>query len=168
MTSIHPYSSHAAHRHPGIWPRCCLLLLILAAAPLLAGDSIYGKIVEVKGADLVLLDYGEGQYLVRIAGIEPPKEPESAKRSSDYIRELVLDKNVRLRFEGRNERGEMVGQLQTDDPAKGVEDVGLLMLKAGIVRRKAGYDTKYQEFSKAEQEAQKGKRGVWANKPAGQ
>lgn len=130
-----------------------------------AADSIYGKIVEVKSADLVVLDYGEGKYDVRIAGIVPTRDTAAAGRAKEFVSTLVLGKKVRLRFDGRNNAGEMVGQLQTDDPEIGIKDVGLELVRSGMVRRQPSYDYKYKELSAAENEARSAKRGLWATAP---
>ena len=66
-------------------------LMILASAlyPVFAGDSLYGKVTEVKTADVVILDYGTGHYVVHIIGIDVPTKtgrsqarPSSSWRSS--------------------------------------------------------------------------------------
>jgi len=130
--------------------------------PAFAGDSLYGKVTEVKSAELVVLDYGQGQYNVRIVGIQAPKEGPTAERAKEFVSKLVLRKNARMRFEGRNKAGEMVGQLQTDDPQIGIKDVGLELVRSGLARRQPNYDYKYHELSAAEKEARGAKRGLWA------
>ena len=132
------------------------------ATPVHAGDSIYGKITEVKSADVVVLDYGEGQYTVRVVGIDVPREGAVNRESREFVSKLLLGKNARLRFEGRNSNGEMVGRLFTDDPEIGIKDVGLELVRSGLARRKPKYDYKYGELAKAEEEARRNRRGLWA------
>lgn len=145
-----------------------LSLLVFAAGlfPALAGDSIYGKVTEVRSADLVVLDYGKGRYDVRIIGIDVPKEGPIANEAKQFVSKLVLGKNARIRFEGRNKAGEMVSRLFTDDPEIGIKDVGLELVRAGLARRRQADDNqlgyKYGELSAAEREAQKAQRGLWA------
>lgn len=139
-----------------------LLLIGAGFSPALAGDSLYGKVTEVKSAGLVTLDYGSGRYEVRITGIDAPREGKLAQDARELVAKMVLGKNARMHFERRNEKGEMVAQLSTDDPAIGIKDVGLELVKSGLVRRQKGYDYKYQELSAAEAEAQKARRGLWA------
>ncbi len=50
------------------------LVLLAGVFPAFAGDSLYGKVPEVRSADVVVLDYGKGQYVIRIIGIDVPKE----------------------------------------------------------------------------------------------
>lgn len=154
------------HQHPLFASLWCLLLLLGWLPSAFAGDSIYGKVIEVKSAELVVLDYGKGQYQVRIAGVLAPREGQLVRSSKDFVSKLVLGQNVRLRFDGFNKKGEMVGQLQTDDPQKGIQDVGLELVRSGLVRRQPNYDYKYQKLSMAEKEAQRAKRGTWATTPA--
>ena len=141
-----------------------LVTLICAGVSVLAfaGDSLYGRVTEVKGADLVVLDYGKGQYNVRIIGVSVPKEGTFAKQAREYVSKLVLGKNARLRFEGRNEAGEMVGRLQTDDPEIGIKDVGLELVRSGLAQRQRDYDYKYGELAQAEAEARRAQRGLWS------
>ncbi|HEX8651797.1 MAG TPA: thermonuclease family protein [Pyrinomonadaceae bacterium] len=127
-----------------------------------AGDSLYGTVTEVKRADVVVLDYGKGRYNVRIIGIDVPRDATRAAQAKEFVARLVLRKNVRLRFEGRNKNGEMVGRLQTDDREIGIKDVGLELVKAGMARRQANYDYKNRALSAAEDEARRTKRGLWS------
>jgi endonuclease YncB( thermonuclease family) len=134
-----------------------------------AGDSLYGKVTEVRSADVVVLDYGSGQYVVRLVGIQADTSGLAAGGAKEMVRKLVLGKNVRIRFGGRNANDEMVSQLLTDDPVDGIKDVGLELLRAGLVHRMQGEDHefgyKYNELSLAESEARTAKRGLWAPAP---
>jgi len=139
-----------------------LAIGLVAAAPSRAGDALYGKVIEVKSAEVVVLDYGQGRYDVRIAGIDAPAKGAMTGRSKEFVTRLALGKNAQMRFEGRNKAGEMVGRLLTEEPEQGIKDVGLELIKAGLARRQKNYDYKYRELSAAEAEARKAKRGVWA------
>ncbi|MBZ5654816.1 MAG: thermonuclease family protein [Acidobacteriia bacterium] len=139
-----------------------LMVLVLGVSPALAGDSLYGKVTEVKSAQVVVFDYGRGHYDIRIVGIDVPQEGTVAREARQFVSNLVLGKKVRMRFEQRTANGEMVSRLFTDDPAIGIKDVGLELLKAGLARKQPKYDYKYGELSAAEAEAQKAGRGLWA------
>ncbi|HEX8069459.1 MAG TPA: thermonuclease family protein [Pyrinomonadaceae bacterium] len=141
-----------------------LLVCVVWLSTAYAGDSIYGKVTEVKRSDTVVLDYGEGQYDVRLVGVDPPGNADLEKQAQDFVANLVLNKNARLRFEGRRQ-GQMVGRLQTDDPSIGIKDVGVELVRVGLARRQQDYDYKYGELSAAENEARRAKRGVWAAPP---
>lgn len=126
-----------------------------------AGDSFDGKAIAVKSAEVVVVDYGEGRYDVRLIGIVVPREGALAEEAKQFVSKLVLGKDVRVHFEGRR-NGEMVSRLFTGDP--GV-DVGIELLRAGLARRQPRYDYKYGELSAAENEARRARRGVWATQP---
>jgi endonuclease YncB( thermonuclease family) len=146
-----------------------LLCFGAACAPLLAGDSVYGKVTEVRSADIVVLDYGAGRYVVHLIGITPAPQRSVASQATALVTKMVLGKNARLRLGSRLDNGELVGQLLADDPATGVKDVGLELLRQGLVQRAPGEDFqfgyKYLELSKAESEARQARRGLWAANP---
>jgi endonuclease YncB( thermonuclease family) len=141
------------------------LVLLTSVLPAFAGDSLYGKVTEVRSADVVILDNGSARFVIRIVGINTPQEGPAANEARQFLSKLVLGKNARMRLEFRNKNGEMVAQLLTDDPEIGIKDVGVELVRAGMVRRQANYDYKYGELSKAEEEARKAARGVWAQTP---
>lgn len=128
--------------------------------------ALYGKVTAVTSADVVTLDYTTGHYVVRIVGVDVPKEGPIAGEAKDFVARLVLGKNVRMLLGSRAENGDMVSQLFTDDPAIGIKDVGLELIRAGLARRQQGEDYqfgyKYGELSAAMREAQKARRGLWA------
>lgn len=139
-------------------------LLILGASwlPGHAGDSLYGKVIEVKSGDVVTFDYGDGQYVLRLQGIEAAKDKELADQAVRLLTEMVLGKNARMRFEGRGEDGLMEARLFTDDPVLGIRDVGIELVRAGLARRQGDFDFKYGELAAAENEARTARRGLWA------
>lgn len=138
-------------------------LLIFGAGlfPAFAGDSLYGKVTAVKSANVATLDYGTGKYDMRLIGIDVPKEGPLAREATQFVSKMVLEKNARMRFEGRTPNGEMISRLQTDDPVIGIKDVGLEIVKAGLARKQKNYDHKYGELSPAKTEARR-VRGLWA------
>ena len=140
-----------------------LLSAIASFAPASAADSLYGRITAVRSADVVVLNYGTGEYVVRIVGIVPPSgAPARAREARQFVSNLLLGKNARMRLERRGPNNEMVARLYTDDPVNGIKDVGLELLKAGLVRHEPTYDGKYGEMAAAENEARTARRGLWA------
>jgi endonuclease YncB( thermonuclease family) len=145
------------------------LLTILAIPPDIratAGDSLYGRVTAVKGANLITFDYGAGTYDVRLAGIEFPRTRTAADAATQFMTELLLNKNARLRFEGRTPDGEMVGMIFTDDPEIGILDVGVEMVRAGMVMPEAEQELeeteyKYGEMEEAMQQARNNRLGIW-------
>jgi len=138
----------------------CVLILGAGLFPALAGDSVYGKVTKVKSATVVTLDNGEDAYNVRLVGVEVSEA--FAEEARQLLADLVLGKNARIRFEGQAPNGDMVSRLLADDPVLGVKDVGVELVRAGLVKRQKDYDYKYGELSTAENEARVAKRGLWA------
>ena len=140
-----------------------LVALGAALVPAEAGDSLYGKVVAVKEATLVTLDYGSGTYDIRIVGVDAPKPGEpQAEEAVRFVSNLLLGKNARMRLHRGSPGGEMVARLFTDDPVLGIKEVGVELLRAGLARRQPGYDEKYGELAAAESEARAAGRGLWA------
>jgi len=138
------------------------LIALLIAGRLLAGDSLWGTVTAVPRAEVVTLSYGAGQYEIRIAGVAVPEGP-IAESAREFVSNLVLNKHARMRFEYRDRNGQMIARLYTDDPALGIRDVALELVRAGFARRDPEHDHyKYGELTAAENEAQKARRGIWA------
>ena len=138
------------------------LAALLLARPLPGGDSLWGKVVDVKAPDLVTIDIGTGKLDVRIVGVDAPREGRRMEEAKSFVSELVLGKDVRLRLEYRDKNKVYVGRLQTDEGEGVIRDVGLELVRAGMVRRHPRYDYKYRELSRAEDDAKRAKRGMWA------
>jgi endonuclease YncB( thermonuclease family) len=143
---------------------CVVALLLLGSSgPARAADSLYGRVTTVRSATVVVLNYGKGEYVVRIVGIDPPESAALARQASQFLSNLVLGKMARIRLEQRGPNGEMIARLFTDAPQKeNIKDVGLELLKAGLARHQATYDGKYGEMAAAEREAREARRGIWA------
>lgn len=142
-----------------------LVILGAGLCPTFAGDSLLGTVTEVKSAELVTLDYGAGQYVVRLIGIEAPREAALARQAAKFLSDRVLNKKVQMRFDHRAKNGEMVSRLLTEEPAAagaGGRDLSVELVRAGLARRQKDYDYKYGELAAAEAEAQKAARGLWA------
>ena len=140
-----------------------IVVLGISVASAFAGDSIYGKVTAVRSGQIVVLNYGAGEYVVRLVGVDVPTGAQA--RSQDaraLVTRLLLGKNGRLQFERRAPNGEMLGRMFTDDPATGIQDVGIELLRAGLARRQANYNDKTGDLLTAEREAQTARRGLWA------
>jgi len=135
-----------------------LLAFWIVPVSVCAGKSIYGKVTEIKSAEALTLDYGTGRYDIRVAGIDVPQEEPFATEAKRFVANLVLGKNVRLRFLGRTPNGEMLGRLDTDDPLIGIKEVAQELVRAGLARVQKDFDG---ELIKAENEAREAKRGLW-------
>jgi endonuclease YncB( thermonuclease family) len=147
-------------------PLSLLILLGTGFFSTMAGKVFSGKVTEVRSADVIVVDYGPGRYVVAIAGISPLKEGPLAAEGKKLVTEMVLGKEVRARFLGRDSNGDMVSQVFVGEPGK---DVGLELVRAGLAQRQQGPDPqfgyKYDELSKAENDAREAKQGLWAPPP---
>ncbi|NJL28969.1 MAG: hypothetical protein HC897_14315 [Thermoanaerobaculia bacterium] len=141
-----------------------LLAAVLSVPTAVEAKNLYGTFVDVKGTDVVVLDYGEGTYDVRLYGIDAPASGEPfALEASFMLRNLALGKEGKIRFYYRNEDGQMVAKAWV-----GEDDLGLALVRAGYARRKV--NSHYKPPAKgetdalvaAEKEAWGAGRGLWA------
>jgi endonuclease YncB( thermonuclease family) len=144
-----------------LWFAPLLLAAGLREAP---GDSLYGTVTAVRRSNLVVFNYGDGEYSVRLIGIEVSKSAPIEERARQLVSSLVLKKRTQMRFEYRAKNGDMLGRLLTADSGSTIKDVGVELLRAGLARRQANYDYKYQELSAAENLARRERLGLWANR----
>jgi endonuclease YncB( thermonuclease family) len=154
--------------------RCAVLVylfLATASRSVFAGDSVYGKVVAVKSADVVIFHHGTGTYVVHIVGMVPPPPGifppplgNLSKKATLFLESLVMRKGegIRMRLEYRIGAGEMVARLLTDDTDLGVQDVGLLLVSRGWAKRQPGFDYGFGELAKAESLAKEAKLNIWA------
>jgi endonuclease YncB( thermonuclease family) len=148
---------------------CWAIILLVGAASIFgivgvrAGDSLYGKVVAIKGPVLVTFDYGAGNYDIRLTGIAVPRQGKSAMDAERYLAKILLNRSARLRFDGRTPEGQMMGRVYTDDPEIGIVDVGLEMVRTGFATQSEKVaEYKYGELATAMEEARARKLGVWA------
>lgn len=59
----------------------------------------------VPTADVVTLSDREGQYEVRLAGVDAPDQGPLAECARPFFAGMVLNKNARMRFEYRDRNG---------------------------------------------------------------
>ena len=139
-----------------------LVMSSIIVLPAFAGDSAYGKITEVRRADLVVMSIGDNQLELRLIGIEVPDDGLITDQATEFVSNLVLGKNARMRFAGRTTSGDMLVRLLTDDSENGIQDVAVELVSAGLARRQDEFDFKYGELAAAESEARDERRGLWA------
>ena len=145
-----------------LWGIVVFTSLLLWGVPAFAGDSLYGTVTEVKSAEVVTLDYGDGRYEIRLLGIDAPATGPLAEEARKLVAGLVLGRSVHIRFEGRGAKDQMLSRLFTNDPTLAIKDVGLELVRAGLAQRQKDFDYKYGELSAAENEAREQKRGLWS------
>lgn len=144
------------------------LLLVTATATVTPeaaardGDSAYGRIVDVRRADVVVFAHGPRTYTLRLAGISVSADKKSANAAMALLRALVLNRDVRVRLEAHPPDGELRARVFTADPPTAIRDVSVELVRAGLVRRQGRVDFKYGELAAAEKEARTARRGLWS------
>ncbi len=141
-----------------------LALAVLPLAAVHAGDTFVGRVTAVKSANVITMQQGDIVYDVRINGIVVDKDSTLARAARNALTNLLLDKTVRLRFDKRVD-GQMTGRIRIGGigkPEEEVKDVGVELVRAGVVRADASYPKyRYGQMQSAEDEARQARRGVW-------
>jgi endonuclease YncB( thermonuclease family) len=144
-----------------------LVTLFLTHQPA-AAKRLGGVFTAVKDANVVVLDYGEGSYDVRIYGTEAPADGQPfAAEAKAFVREALLGKNGAMRFKYRNRDGEMVSRLFYFDAAGRERDLGIDLAAAGLVWLKPGAryrpieEGQTDQLTAAQTEARNARRGIW-------
>lgn len=111
---------------------CAAVLILAAVAPARAGDSLWGNFPLVKDGETVVVEGGGATYDVRLFGVVTPKTGQPlATAGSDYLKAHLLGREGRVRLEGFNDRGEMVGRVFVDGT-----DLGLELVRGGLAWRR--------------------------------
>ena len=122
-----------------------------------AGNS--GRVVGVHDGDtLTVLTAGNVQLKIRLVEIDAPeiKQP-FGQQSKQALSALVFGKDVEIRATGKDRYGRTLARVFVDGA-----DVNLAMVKAGMAWRFDKY-SKDGAFQTAQEEAQKVRRGLWAD-----
>jgi endonuclease YncB( thermonuclease family) len=143
----------------------CLGLIFVSASALgqepglraLAEEVWPGQVVEVKGADSLVVVYGGTKHQFRLEGIRVlPKFPVLADRAAKMLRDRLVGKNVQVRIRGYAEGGKVpVGLILV-----GGADARIDMIAQGLVAYCPRYliEVKLQEAQRGAKEAG---RGLW-------
>jgi len=146
-----------------------LLLAFGFATQPAAAKRLDGVFTAVKDANLVVLDYGEGSYDVRIYGTEAPADGQPfAAEAKAFVREALLGKDGAMRFKYRNANGEMVARIFYFDSTGAERDLGVDLAAAGLVWLRPGaryrpeVEGEPDQLTAAQAEAQSARRGIWS------
>jgi len=157
------------HDRKRTWINAALLaalVLAVGSSAVFAGDTIYGRGVAVARNDVLVTveSHGRTRHEVRIVAIVlDPHRPGLAAEAQTFVEGLVGRKYVRLRII-RRVKDQLVGKLLVEDPADGIQDVGIRMLEEGYAKRLPAFDYvyKYGESIAAEDVAKKRKLRIWS------
>ncbi len=145
-----------------------IVLLGLASEPA-AAKRLGGVFTAVKDANVVVLDYGEGSYDVRIYGTEAPADGQPfAAEAKAFVREALLGKPGAMRFKYKNAKDEMVARIFYFDNDGKERDLSVDLAAAGLVWLRPG--AKYRpveegqpdQLTAAQADAQAAHRGIWS------
>ena len=129
------------------------------------------QVIKVVDGDTFWIDYNGVDEKVRLIGIDTPesKDPRSPKEcfsqeASDYLYELIYNKNVRIAFDPSQGERDRYGRLLV---YAWVDDVFIneTLIREGYAFEYT-YNLPYQyqvEFQEAEEYAQKNNSGLWGN-----
>lgn len=147
-----------------------LITLCLTAQPA-AAKRLDGVFTAVKDANVVILDYGEGSYDVRIYGTEAPADGQPfAAEAKAFVREALLGRNGAMRFKYRNAKEEMVARIFYIGPGGEERDLGVDLAAAGLVWLRPGaryrpvQEGQIDPLTAAQADAQNARRGIWSTK----
>ena len=140
--------------------RALPFLLFLIATPLLAAEPIIGRVVSIADGDTItVLNSNKTQQKIRLHGIDAPEKSQAfGTKSKDALAALVFQKDVVVTVVDKDRYGRWVGEVR-----QGGVDVNARMVRDGWCWRYPTYD-KAREYAAAQAEAQKEKRGLWADK----
>jgi micrococcal nuclease len=154
-------------KQSSIIPLVVFLFFTFLASPcqLLAGQY---QVTHVIAGDTIKVDDGTKKITVRLAGIDAPEIPQRNnqtgqpfnQRSKKHLSSLVLNQVVDINSYGFDADGRMLGEIIFEG-----KNINLVMVQAGLAevyrgKPASGMDMKL--YWKAEEEARKANRGMWA------
>lgn len=131
--------------------------LILSLALLTAAD-LEGKVVAITDGDTLTVLVGTDQVKVRLDGIDAPERRQAfGTQAREKLADLCFGKTVEVNGKTKDRYGRTIGQVTV----AGV-NANLEMVRAGLAWHYKQY-SKDAELSRAEADARKAKRGLWAD-----
>jgi endonuclease YncB( thermonuclease family) len=148
-------------RAPLIIASACLLAAGLLAAN--AADSppatLHGKVTAIADGDTLKVLVGRTQHRIRLHGIDAPeKGQEFSNKSRQALADMVFGKFVQVRVVDKDQYGRLVGVVTVDD-----KSVNHALVAAGLAWWFRKYAPDDKQLAKAEAEAKKATRGLWAD-----
>ncbi len=140
-----------------------LPIAVTLSGSLLAADkphyTLNGKVVAIADGDtLTILDGANAQHKIRLAGIDAPEKKQAfGTKSREALAAKVFGKAVRIDVIDVDRYRREVGRIYVGD-----RFINLEMVRDGFAWRYVRYD-KPGEFTAAESEARKHRRGLWAD-----
>lgn len=139
------------------------LLLAAFALPAAATLTLEGRVVGVTDGDTVtLLDAGQRQHKIRLAGIDAPEKGQAfGHRSKQALSDLVFGQDVVVAYSKKDRYGRIVGKIEA-----GGRDVNLELVREGAAWVYREYlrelpEPDRQRYLDAEELARSDAAGLW-------
>jgi len=161
-------ASLATHGH-NHWLGARIIKLLLACymtVHALSGwaDTLEGKVVAIADGDTVtVLDAGQNQHKIRLAGIDAPEKGQPwGQRSKESLSDLVFNHAVSVEWHKRDKYGRLVGKILVNG-----QDANLTQITRGLAWHYKEYQREQlpedrERYAAAEMAAHDAKRGLWA------
>lgn len=126
----------------------------------LNAKSLKGKVVRVSDGDtIVLLDDDNTQHRIRLDGIDAPEKGQPfGKKATDFVKELVASKVVRVEWEKKDRYGRILGFVFVENV-----NVNKELLKNGLAWHYKFFNSDV-ELAALEARAKKEKLNIWSEK----
>lgn len=145
---------------------------LVAATPALAQARLWGTVSAViSSTQLTVISPDRGRIQVRLLGVDPPEPSRKSaagvavegqpfgQQAADYVRELLLEKQVQLDTYGKDRAGRLLSVVWL-----GEININLTLVKEGFawVVPSLTFTNVRAELEVAERQARVGKYGLWA------
>ena len=138
------------------WITAAVVLVITAT---LHADELRGKVVSIADGDTItVLDAAKVQHKIRLQGIDAPEKKQAfGTKSKQRMSEKVGGEEVVVQWKEMDRYGRILGEVMVDK-----RHINLEMVQDGMAWHYTTY-SKSKELAKAEDEARKTKKGLWAD-----
>lgn len=144
-----------------------VVAIVAAAAFVLpaaaSAETLHGKVVSVADGDTVtVLEGGNRQWKVRVAGIDAPEKAQPfGQASKRALSDMVAGKAVDVEWDKRDRYGRVVGKVLVSG-----RDAGLAQVEAGMAWWYRKYSNEQSPrdrgtYSAAEESARSAGKGLW-------
>jgi endonuclease YncB( thermonuclease family) len=147
--------------HRSLWP--LVLLLAWLALPAAASERLQGLVVAIADGDTItVLDAGNTQYKVRLAGIDAPEKKQPfGNVARQHLAAAVFQKRVSVEYDKADRYGRLVGKVLVNGHDANLDQVaeGLAWHYKTYQREQTAADRR--AYAAAEDEARAARRGLW-------
>lgn len=136
------------------------LLLIFLTIFFIQWPDYQGTILSVTDGDTFVLQTTEGNLKIRLNGIDAPEKDQPYGKESKAFLEKYLYKECFVKTFGVDRYGRTLGTVYIKN-----QNINLLSVQEGYAWHYKKYSND-EELAQAEEEARKGKRGLWKDRDA--